>query len=52
MTLELRLNEEMIAAVRQTPARPDALCACTEGAPAAADALVLPLAGDYQYAVK
>lgn len=49
--MELRLNEEMIAALRETPELPDNLSACIEAAHAESDSFVVTVDDDEQMAL-
>ena len=49
--MELRLNEEMIAALRETPELPDNLRACIDDAHAESDAFVVTVDDDEQMAL-
>ena len=49
--MELRLNEEMIAALRETPELPDNLRACIDAAHAESDACVVTVDDDEQMAL-
>ncbi len=49
--MELRLNEEMIAALRETPELPDNLRACIDGARGESDAFVVTVDDDEQMAL-
>ncbi len=49
--MELRLNEEMIAALREAPELPDNLLACIDEARAEEDAFVVTVDDDEQMAL-